>query len=169
MGDYMALTAFRGTPTQTNGELPKIGNKAYFSNLVKNDLSEVNNETYQGKYKILSIFPSIDTGVCATSVRRFNKEATELKNTVVLNIACDLPFAMSRFCGAEGINQCETLSTFRSSFGSEWGLMLTESPLKGLLARAIIVLSPDDTVLHVELVNDIVNEPNYEAAIKITK
>lgn len=165
----MAVTAFRGTPTQTNGELPKLGQTALFSKLVKNDLSEVNNETYKGKNKIISIFPSIDTGVCAASVRRFNQEAAKINNTVVLNVALDLPFAMARFCGAEGINNVETLSAFRSSFGREWGLEMTESPLKGLLARAVVVLSADDKVLHVELVNDIVNEPNYEVALKVIK
>ncbi len=165
----MAVTAFRGTPTQTNGELPKLGQTALFSKLVKNDLSEVSNETYKGKNKIISIFPSIDTGVCAASVRRFNQEAAKINNTVVLNVALDLPFAMARFCGAEGITNVETLSAFRSSFGREWGLEMTESPLKGLLARAVVVLSPEDKVLHVELVNDIVNEPNYEAALKAIK
>jgi thiol peroxidase len=165
----MAVTAFRGTPTQTSGELPKLGQTALFSQLVKNDLSEANNETYKGKNKIISIFPSIDTGVCAASVRRFNQEAAKINNTVVLNVALDLPFAMARFCGAEGINNVETLSAFRSSFGREWGLEMTESPLKGLLARAVVVLSPEDKVLHVELVSDIVNEPNYEAALKAIK
>lgn len=165
----MAITAFRGSPTQTNGELPKLGQTALFSKLVKNDLSEVSNETYKGKNKIISVFPSIDTGVCAASVRRFNQEAASTNNTVILNIALDLPFAMARFCGAEGINNVETLSAFRSSFGREWGLEMTDSPLKGLLARAVIVLSPEDKVLYVELVNDIVNEPNYEAALKTIK
>lgn len=162
----MAQTAFKGNPVQTVGALPKVGDKVQFSNLVRGDLSPASSFDYKGKYKVLNIFPSIDTGVCAASVRRFNKEAASLKNTVVLNISVDLPFAMSRFCGAEGIQNCESLSAFRSDLGKNWGLTLSESPLAGLLARSVIVLSPDDQVLHVELVSDIVNEPNYEAATK---
>lgn len=165
----MSKTAFRGGPANTNGELPKVGQVALFTKLVKNDLSEVSNENYKGMYKVISIFPSIDTGVCATSVRTFNKEAASLKNTVVLNVALDLPFAMARFCGAEGINNVETLSSFKSSFGKEWGLELIDTPLAGLHARAVIVLSPDDKVLYTELVSDIVNEPNYQAALAVLK
>lgn len=165
----MSKTAFRGGPANTNGELPKVGQLALFTKLVKNDLTEVSNENYKGMYKVISIFPSIDTGVCATSVRTFNKEAASLKNTVVLNVALDLPFAMARFCGAEGINNVETLSSFKSSFGKEWGLELIDTPLAGLHARAVIVLSPDDKVLYTELVSDIVNEPNYQAALAVLK
>lgn len=165
----MSKTAFRGGPANTNGELPKVGQVALFTKLVKNDLTEVSNENYKGMYKVISIFPSIDTGVCATSVRTFNKEAASLKNTVVLNVALDLPFAMARFCGAEGINNVETLSSFKSSFGKEWGLELIDTPLAGLHARAVIVLSPDDKVLYTELVSDIVNEPNYQAALAVLK
>jgi len=165
----MSKTAFRGSPAHTNGELPKIGSVAHFSKLVKNDLSEVTNENYQGLFKVISIFPSIDTGVCAASVRTFNKEAASLKNTVVLNVALDLPFAMARFCGAEGITNVETLSAFKSSFGKEWGLELIDTPLSGLLARAVVVLSPENKVLYTELVSDIVNEPNYKAALEALK
>lgn len=165
----MSKTAFRGGPANTNGELPKVGQVALFTKLVKNDLTEVSNENYKGMYKVISIFPSIDTGVCATSVRTFNKEAAGLKNTVVLNVALDLPFAMARFCGAEGINNVETLSSFKSSFGKEWGLELIDTPLAGLHARAVIVLSPEDKVLYTELVSDIVNEPNYQAALAVLK
>ncbi len=162
----MSKILFNGNAANTNGELPKIGQVVQFDKLVKNDLSEVSLASYAGKTKVLSIFPSIDTGVCATSVRKFNKEATDLKNTVVLNISLDLPFANSRFCSAEGILNCETLSAFRSSFGKDWGLVLTDSPLSGLLARAVIVLSPDNKVIYSELVSDIVKEPNYSAALK---
>jgi thiol peroxidase len=137
-----------------------------FKNLIRNDLSEVSAETYAGKNKVLNIFPSIDTGVCATSVRTFNKEAADLKNTVVLNVSLDLPFANARFCGAEGIKNCETLSAFRSQFGKETGLVLSDTPLAGLLARAVIILSPENKVLYTELVSDIVKEPNYAAALK---
>ncbi len=165
----MAMTAFRGGPANTIGELPKVGSVVSFSKLVKNDLTEVSTDNYKGKNKVISIFPSIDTGVCATSVRTFNKEAATLTNTVVLNVALDLPFAMARFCGAEGINNVETLSAFKSSFGREWGLELTDTPLSGLLARAVVVLSPDNKVLYTELVSDIVNEPNYQAALAVLK
>jgi thiol peroxidase len=162
----MGKTSFKGQPSHTSGDLPKVGQSANFSQLVRNDLSEVSLETYKGKSKILSIFPSLDTGVCAASVRRFNKEAAQLKNTVVLNVSLDLPFANARFCGAEGISNCETLSAFRSSFGKDWGLKLLDSPLVGLLARAIVILSEDNKVLYTELIPEITQEPNYEAALQ---
>lgn len=162
----MASLSFKGTPANTIGNLPTVGQKVSFTKLVKGDLSEATNTTYAGKRKVLNIFPSIDTGTCAASVRQFNKLATDMKNTVVLNISLDLPFAQARFCGAEGIKNCDSLSGFKSTFGTDWGLTLTDSPIAGLYARAVIVLSEDDKVLHVELVSDIVNEPNYEAALK---
>jgi thiol peroxidase len=162
----MAQTKFRGTAAHTAGDLPKVGQTAAFSKLVRNDLSEVSSQTYAGKTKVISVFPSIDTGVCATSVRKFNQEAANLKNTVVLNVSMDLPFANARFCGAEGISNCETLSAFRSHFPKEWGLQLTDTPLAGLLARAVFVISPDDKVIYQELVADITQEPNYAAALK---
>lgn len=162
----MASLTFKGTPANTIGSLPAVGQKVSFSKLVKGDLSEATNTTYAGKRKVLNIFPSIDTGTCAASVRQFNKLATDMKNTVVLNVSLDLPFAQARFCGTEGIKNCESLSGFKSSFGTDWGLTLTDSPISGLYARAVIVLSEDDKVLHTELVSDIVNEPNYEAALK---
>ena len=162
----MATLAFKGAPANTIGTLPTVGQKVTFSKLVKGDLSEATNTTYAGKRKVLNIFPSIDTGTCAASVRQFNKLASDMKNTVVLNVSLDLPFAQARFCGAEGIKNCENLSGFKSSFGTDWGLTLTDSPISGLYARAVVVLSEDDKVLHTELVSDIVNEPNYEAALK---
>lgn len=162
----MASLKFRGNPANTNGNLPTVGQQVTFSKLVKGDLSEATNSTYAGKRKVLNIFPSIDTGTCAASVRQFNKLASDMRNTVVLNVSLDLPFAQSRFCGAEGIKNCESLSGFKSSFGTDWGLSLTDSPLAGLYARAVVVLSEDDKVLHTELVGDIVDEPNYEAALK---
>ena len=162
----MGTTAFKSNPVHTAGELPKAGSTVHFSKLIRNDLSAVSSETYAGKNKIISIFPSIDTGVCQASVRRFNEEATKLKNTVVLNVSMDLPFANSRFCGAEGIKNCETLSAFRSTFGKDFGIVLQESPLMGLFARAVVVVSPDNKVLHSELVSEITQEPNYAAAIK---
>jgi len=162
----MGKTAFKTNPVHTAGDLPKVGATAHFAKLVRNDLSEVSSETYAGKNKIVSIFPSIDTGVCAASVRRFNQEAAQLKNTVVLNVSLDLPFANSRFCGAEGIKNVETLSAFKSNFGKDFGIVMQEGPLAGLFARAVVVLSPDNKVLHSELVPEITQEPNYAAAIK---
>ena len=165
----MATTSFKGTPAHTVGNLPTVGQTVTFSKLVKSDLSEATNSTYTGKRKVLNIFPSIDTGTCAASVRQFNKLASDMNNTVVLNVSLDLPFAQARFCGAEGIKNCESLSGFKSTFGADWGLTLTDSPISGLYARAVVVLSEDDKVLHTELVSDIVNEPNYEAALKSLK
>ncbi len=165
----MATLAFKGTPANTIGNLPTVGQQVTFSKLVKSDLSEASNKTYAGKRKVLNIFPSIDTGTCAASVRQFNKLASDMNNTVVLNVSLDLPFAQARFCGAEGIKNCESLSGFKSTFGTDWGLTLADTPISGLYARAVVVLSEDDKVLHTELVSDIVNEPNYEAALKSLK
>lgn len=165
----MAKTNFKGQPANTVGDLPKVGQSVNFSKLVKNNLSEASIADFGSKYKVISIFPSVDTSVCATSVRRFNQEAAKLKNTVVLNVSLDLPFAQARFCGAEGITNCETLSAFRSTIGKDWGLLLTDSPLAGLLARSVFVVSPDNKVFYSELVSDIVNEPNYEAALKAVR
>jgi thiol peroxidase len=162
----MADLKFKGQPAHTIGNLPTKGATFTFQNLLRGNLTEASSKDFSGKRKVLNIFPSIDTGVCAASVRQFNKLATDLKNTVVLNISVDLPFAMSRFCGAEGINNCESLSAFRSDFGQKTGLTLADSPLKGLFARSVIVLSENDQILHVELVEDIVQEPNYTAALK---
>jgi len=162
----MAKLKFKGNPANTVGDLPKPGQSVSFSTLIKNDLSEVAIDKYAGKNKVLNIFPSIDTPTCATSVRKFNKDAAGLKNTVVLCVSMDLPFALTRFCGAEGITNCEALSAFRSSFGKDWGLTLADTPLAGLLARAVVVLSTENKVLYVELVPEIAQEPNYEAALK---
>ena len=161
----MASITLQGNPVQTSGQLPDKGSTAKNFTLVRNDLSEVSLENFAGKKKVLNIFPSVDTGTCATSVRKFNQEAAKLSDTVVLNISADLPFAQARFCGAEGIKNCETLSTFRSTFGTDWGLQISTSPLAGLLSRAVVTLSADNKVLYVEQVSEIVNEPNYEAAL----
>lgn len=161
----MANIKFKGNSAHTSGELPKVGTKAPNFKLVKNDLSEVSLESYAGKNKVLNIFPSVDTAVCAMSVRKFNTEAAKAPNTVVLNISMDLPFAQKRFCGAEGITNVETLSAFRSSFGKEYGLMMVDTPLAGLCSRAVVVISADDKVVHTEQVADITSEPNYEAAL----
>ena len=161
----MANVTLKGNPFHTNGQLPAKGTVAKDFKLTKSDLSEVTLKNYDGKMKILNIFPSIDTPTCAKSVRKFNEEASQLKNVVIFNVSADLPFAQTRFCGAEGIKNCENLSTFRSTFGKDWGVEFTDSPMAGLLSRAIVVLSADNKVLHTEQVTEIANEPNYSAAL----
>ncbi len=162
----MSIITFKGNPAHTTGELPQVGQTVSFSKMVKNDLSEVSVDNYAGKIKVISIFPSIDTGVCAASVRKFNEVASGLKNTVILNISPDLPFANARFCGAEGIANCETLSAFRNNFGKDWGITLIDTPLAGLFARAVVILSAENKVIYTELVSELTKEPNYEAALK---
>jgi thiol peroxidase len=161
----MATTALKGNPATTNGSLPEKGQTAPALTAVAADLSEATLETFSGKKKVLNIFPSIDTGVCAASVRRFNQEAANLENTVVLCISKDLPFALKRFCGAEGIENVESLSAFRSSFASDYGVELQDTGLKGLCARAVVVLDENNVVLHSELVSEITEEPDYSAAL----
>lgn len=165
----MASITLKGNPVNTLSNLPAVGENAPALTLVRNDLSEVNLSNWDGKKKILSIFPSVDTGTCATSVRTFNKNASELEGVAVLNISADLPFAQSRFCGAEGIDKVEVLSSFRSSFAKDWGLEMTDGPLKGLCSRAIVVLDENNKILHTEQVGDIVDEPNYAAALSALK
>ncbi len=162
----MATIALKGSPVHTTGELPKKGSTAPDFKLVKMDLSEVSLSNFAGKKKVLNIFPSVDTGTCAMSVRHFNKDAANAKNTVVLNISADLPFAQKRFCGAEGITNADTLSSFRSTFAKDYGLQIQDGPLAGLCSRVVIVLDEQNKILYTEQVGDIVNEPNYEAAMK---
>ncbi len=162
----MAQITLKGNPIHTTGHLPAKGSTAPDFKLTKMDLSDVSLNAFAGKKKVLNIFPSIDTGTCAMSVRHFNKDAALAKNTVVLNISADLPFAQKRFCGAEGINNADTLSTFRSSFATDYGLEIMDSPMAGLCSRVVIVLDEQNKVLYTEQVGDIVNEPNYEAAMK---
>ncbi|MDO5665883.1 MAG: thiol peroxidase [Bacteroidia bacterium] len=162
----MAKVTFKGNPVSTGGDLPGMGSKAPDFSLVKSDLSELKLSDLKGKNVVLNIFPSIDTGVCAASVRRFNKEAGSLNNTAVLCISADLPFAAGRFCGAEGLENVITLSTFRdNSFADNYGVLITDSPLKGLLARAIVVVNSEGKVVYNELVPEIAQEPDYESAI----
>jgi thiol peroxidase len=160
----MAKITLKGNPLNTSGELPKVGEQAPDFTLWKTDLSEAKLSSYAGK-KILNIFPSIDTPVCATSVRKFHEQASKLSGVTVLNISADLPFAHTRFCAAEGIKNAEGLSTFRSDFGDKYGVKMTEGPFSGLLARAVIVLDESNKVVHAELVPEIAQEPNYEAAL----
>ncbi|MFL4475322.1 thiol peroxidase [Paeniglutamicibacter sp. MACA_103] len=161
----MAITALKGTPVQTVGELPAVGETAPDFTLTGADLGNVTSSELRGKRVVLNIFPSIDTGVCASSVRKFNELAAGLDNTAVVCASADLPFALGRFCGAEGIENVVPTSTFRSDFGAEFGLTLGDGPMQGLLARAIVVLDEKGAVLHTEVVPEITTEPNYDAAV----
>ena len=157
-----------GNPIQIGGTLPKAGSTAPAFKLVAKDLSDVTLDTYAGQRKVLNIFPSVDTPTCATSVRQFNAKAAQLKNTTVLCISADLPFAQSRFCGAEGLNKVQTLSTMRGSdFMKNYGVAIESGPIAGLTSRAVIVLDENNHVLHSELVSEIKNEPNYDAALAV--
>ena len=163
----MATITLKGNPIQTNGELPAKGSAAPGFRLVAADLKDVSLHDYAGKKKILNIFPSVDTPTCATSVRKFNQSASQLKDAVVLCISADLPFAQKRFCGAEGLDNVVTLSTMRGhSFSKDYGVLIETGPLAGLAARSVVVLNQDNEVLYSELVKEIADEPNYEAALK---
>ena len=159
----MASITLKGNACSTCGDLPSAGAQAPDFQLVAEDLSEANLSSFAGK-KILNIFPSIDTPVCAKSVRTFNEQAGSLANVTVLNVSADLPFAQKRFCGAEGIEGARTLSCFRSGFARDYGVEITDGPLAGLCARAVVVLDEGNHVLHAELVPEIAQEPDYAAA-----
>ena len=163
----MSTIRFHGEPANTVGELPAVGSAAPAFALTAADLSDLTSESLAGKRVVLNIFPSIDTGVCAASVREFNKRAASLDNTAVVCVSADLPFAASRFCAAEGIDHVLVGSSFRSSFGKDYGVTLLDTPLAGLLARAVVVLDAEGTVLHRELVSDIADAPNYDAAVAV--
>lgn len=165
----MATTLFKGSPIHTTGDLPQIGKVAPDFVMTKKDMTDISLHSLKGKKIILNIFPSIDTSVCATSVRKFNAEAATLSDTLVICISADLPFAHARFCGAEGITNVESVSTFRSDFGTVYGVALAETPMKGLMARAVIVLDRDAVVRHLELVYDIGHEPDYETALSAVR
>lgn len=156
-----------GNPIQVGGTFPQAGVNASAFTLVAKDLSDATLENFSGKRKVLNIFPSVDTPICATSVRKFNERASQLSNTVVLCISADLPFAQTRFCGAEGLDNVQTLSTMRGrEFMQNYGVAIESGPIAGLTARAVIVLDENNRVLHSELVHEIKNEPDYEAALK---
>lgn len=164
----MASITLKGNAINTNGELPKVGSKLADFKLVQGDLSVASLSNFAGKKLVLNIFPSVDTGTCAASVRTFNEKAAGLDNTAVLCISRDLPFAQKRFCGAEGIENVVNLSDFQEgTFGKTNGLQIVDGPLAGLLSRAIIVVDADGTILHTEQVGEIVDEPNYEAALAV--
>lgn len=164
----MASITLGGNPIHTNGELPAVGSKATDFNLIKTDLGIATLADFSGSKVVLNIFPSIDTGTCATSVRTFNEKASSLSNTKVLCISRDLPFAQKRFCGAEGLENVINLSDFKDgSFGKNYGLEIVDGPLAGLHSRVVIVLDENGTILHTEQVNEIADEPNYEAALAV--
>lgn len=163
----MATVTLKGNEIHTSGELPKVGTKAPDFKLTNTDLGTVSLGDFAGSKVVLNIFPSIDTGTCAASVRAFNKEASELENTKVLCISHDLPFAMSRFCGAEGLSNVINLSDYKNgSFGKAYGLDFTDGPLETLHSRCVVVLDETGTVLYNEQVSEIVDEPNYKAALE---
>ena len=164
----MATITLGGNPIHTNGELPQVGSKATDFSMIQTDLSTATLATFAGSRLVLNIFPSIDTGTCATSVRTFNEKASQLANTKVLCISRDLPFAQKRFCGAEGLENVINLSDFNTGgFGKNYGLEIVDGPLAGLHSRVVIVLDENGTILHTEQVSEIANEPNYEAALAV--
>lgn len=166
----METIYFQGNPCHTYGTVPTSGEKAPCYNLVSKDLSEIRCIDYRNKRVVLNVFPSLDTPVCAASVRRFNQEAAGLDNTVVICVSMDLPFAEARFCTAEGIADCIVASAFRSPmFGQKYGLQIVDGPLAGLLARAVLVLDEDRNVIYSDLVEEITHEPDYESAISVLK
>jgi thiol peroxidase len=166
----MATVTLKGNPIDVAGSFPQKGQKAPAFKLVAKDLKDVSLADYAGKRKVLNIVPSLDTAVCATSTRKFNEKAGSLTNAVVLVISADLPFAAGRFCSAEGLNNVVTLSTLRGrEFMKAYGVEITSGPLAGVTARGVVVLDEKDTVLHAELVPEITQEPNYDAALAVLK
>jgi thiol peroxidase len=161
----MASTKFKGSPVNTNGTLPASGSAAPAFTLVGADLAEKSLADFAGKTLVLSINPSYDTGVCQAAARRFNSELAQKDNVVGLMISADLPFAQKRFCGAEGIESIVPLSSFRSSFAQDYGVELVDGPLKGLTARAVVIIDGSGQVKYTELVDEITTEPNYDAAL----
>ena len=161
----MASIRFDGTPASSVGELPAVGSRAPDFRLVGSDFADRTLANYRGKKKILNIFPSVATGVCAASVRSFHERAAGRADTVVLNVSADLPFAHARFCAAEGLEGVETLSTLRGTFGRDYGVTFADSAWEGLMTRAVVVLDEGDHVLHTEQVPEIGQEPDYDAAL----
>jgi thiol peroxidase len=163
----MATITFQGKPINTCGELPAVGAFAPDFKLTNRKLQDVSLADFAGKRKVLNIVPSLDTPTCATSTRKFNEKAAHLQDTVVLAVSADLPFAQARFCEIEGIKHVQALSTFRSSFGHDYGVELLDSILAGLTARAVLVLDENNQVIHAELVKEIADEPDYAAALAV--
>ncbi|MDY6026640.1 thiol peroxidase [Bergeyella zoohelcum] len=165
----MANITLKGNAISTKGELPTIGSELKNFTLVNDKLEDKNLNDYKGKKLIFNIFPSIDTGVCAASARKFNEEASSVENTIILNVSKDLPFALGRFCAAEGLDRVETLSDFRGSFGDDFGVTIENGPLAGLMSRAIIVTDAEGKVIYTEQVPEITQEPDYEKALNAVK
>ena len=164
----MAVLTLQGNEINTNGELPKVGSNAPDFMLVNSEMEDVSLTNYQGKKKLLSIVPSLDTPVCATSTKKFDKLAKKKLDTVFITISADLPFAMSRFCKTESVSNVITLSMMRSrNFAKDYGVLITDGPLAGITARAIIVLNETNEVIYSELVSEIANEPDYDAALAL--
>lgn len=164
----MATVTLKGNPFNTVGNLPSVGSVAPDFSLVNNSLGAQTLSELKGKRVVLNIFPSLDTATCATSVRKFNVEATKKENTVVLGVSKDLPFASGRFCSTEGIENVVTVSGFRDTqFGEAYGVLLADGPLAGLYARSVVVVDENGKVIYNELVPETVNEPNYEAALAV--
>lgn len=161
----MADITLRGTPVTTIGSLPAVGSPAPAFTLTAGDLSDLESASLAGSTVILNIFPSIDTGVCAASVRKFNELAADLENTKVVCVSADLPMAQARFCGAEGIESVLTGSSFRSEFGTDYGVTMVDGALRGLLSRSVVVIDPNGTVSYTEQVPEIGREPDYDAAL----
>jgi thioredoxin-dependent peroxiredoxin len=162
----MATITFKGNPIHTSGELPKVGSTAPGFSLTKTDLSDASLADFSGKKRLLNIVPSLDTGVCAASTRRFNQEAAGIPGTVILIVSCDLPFAQKRFCEAEGIENVVPLSEMRhKGFGESYGVRIVDGPLAGLLARAVIVVDDKDRVVYTQQVPEIAQEPDYAKAL----
>ena len=162
---FMSTIQFKGNPIHIVGNLPATGTTAPNFTLVADDLSDKSLSEFKGKYVVLNIFPSVNTGVCAASVRQFNKDAAGMPNATVLCISKDLPFAQAQFCGAEGIKNVVMLSDFRTDFGHEYGVLMADGPLKGLLSRAVVVINPEGQIVYEEQVPEITQEPNYEKAL----
>ena len=160
-----ATVTLGGNPVSVSGKLPATGKPLPKFSLTTSALQDISNKDIAGKRVIFNIFPSIDTPTCATSTRKFNEIASSLQNTDVYCVSADLPFAQGRFCGTEGLSNVKTASSFRSNFGAAFGVNLTSSVLKGVMARAVVVADEKGKVLHTELVSEIANEPNYDAAI----
>ncbi len=165
----MSSITLKGNEVNTLGKLPEIGSAIRDFALVDSGLNVKTLENFEGKKKIFNIFPSIDTPTCASSARKFNEEANNLENTVVINVSKDLPFALTRFCAAEGLDNVETLSDFRGTFGDDYEVTITDSPMKGLLSRAVIVTDENNKVVYTEQVSEIANEPDYSAALEALK
>lgn len=162
----MANITLKGNPFHTSGELPAVGASAPNFRLVSADLQDVTLETYKGKTKVLNIVPSLDTPVCAVSARKFNEKAASIRDAVVLVVSADLPFAMKRFCSTEGLHNVLPLSMMRGrNFAKEYGTLITDGPLEGISARAVVVIDANDKVVYAQLVTEIGEEPNYDAAL----